>query len=999
MMNVFFEISKKVSVKFILLSLLFLLVSFLYIAPISANPINCVPEKDPKTNQLKEKCPPKSETRYDIKVQCIRDIADASCLDIMPVENLPNRISENLCYRDEGWTKAARDKSGNYIKDEEGNIKRAPNPRAHNGMDYGVSGPMKAAAAGVVEIVYSDNKKSAKGECKGNGRYVVISHTGPKSRDENGRIVESSSAGCFKSKYLHFSSIRVNEGDVVTKGEVLGEIGGSACSKGVFYDAYPVHAHFELSTCNNTVLDPMCPDIMKLCGDDNPIDTTKCRDCTVSYSRCPDSVKAGIAQAFTSGELDRPYQAPTTFVTDSNISRQVEPEVHGNTCNVQNYRNTFTTCIFCDIFKVIFNVSTEVAAKAFNTLTNPTIVIMMLGLAIWIALKLLTNLSSLQIQEPAQLLQELLNKIFLALVLLAFLYLGSRQIFNFLIAPIFNTGMKLALLTAEGGNICNHTVTTINDGGAIPEEIGINMLCVIQKIQDMLLDVMSVGSTFICLGLKDGLIKLIFVNLPFLITGIAFWIIALLILIIYPWLLVDTVLGMAVACALLPAAVGAYLFEPTRGYSKKVWSSFFNTMLNFLFLTLIIFIIINMLNNTIAGHLDEIKAIDENTGFFTGAVDKLLWWSTTFLKIAFVVLIGYSVLRDSSSLADEFEIVPGGGGGMGVKGIGSDVGTTFMSATKEITKSPRQLAWKGLGNLRREGWNRTKSAAHNLNMMRTANNIKNSNNTTVDADGNFIRTRKSWLKGKEITETLSTGSNGKPLLEKTVVGKKHTTKTSSDNIMQKTQKIDNKTGQVVYNATEIKAASAKRLLNKDGKINKVAMATMLQKSAFSEEDVYTAMAEKTLEQRHGDSASLLRNFDERKTTIVEEDGRKVIYIEQKTANGGTQKVRIGFGDERIKSSIETINSKGHSETLESDGILNRSVSRRYDENGNSIEKYEKEQFSVANKYVDDKVIGSIHGNTNSRLEKEMMHSRDELDRAEKQVKKFGKLQTDSRFKR
>lgn len=85
----------------------------------------------------------------------------------------------------------------------------------------------------------------------------------------------------------------------------------------------------------------------------------------------------------------------------------------------------------------------------------------------------------------------------------------------------------------------------------------------------------------------------LFPHLGYLIVGLVLWIAAILLLIIYPFLLIDSVLQLTVATALLPAAIGAYAFKSTQKYVGKVWDTFLNCMFNFIFLSLIIFILTN----------------------------------------------------------------------------------------------------------------------------------------------------------------------------------------------------------------------------------------------------------------------------------------------------------------------------------------------------------------------------------------------------------------------
>lgn len=76
------------------------------------------------------------------------------------------------------------------------------------------------------------------------------------------------------------------------------------------------------------------------------------------------------------------------------------------------------------------------------------------------------------------------------------------------------------------------------------------------------------GSAAICESWKEKVF--IIPHLGYLLTGIGLWVGAMILIIAVPFLMLDAVIELAVAAALLPAAIGAYAFKITRRYVKPV---------------------------------------------------------------------------------------------------------------------------------------------------------------------------------------------------------------------------------------------------------------------------------------------------------------------------------------------------------------------------------------------------------------------------------------------
>lgn len=200
-------------------------------------------------------------------------------------------------------------------------------------------------------------------------------------------------------------------------------------------------------------------------------------------------------------------------------------------CNVESYRSSFKTCIFCDIFGVLFNTASSVAKKSYNALADGVIMLVCVGFALWLGITVMQFISSMEQKNPSILVKTILNKAFLVLIVVTLLRLNSADFFRLAMEPIFNTGFKLAQIATEGANgeTCDGStfdILTEEKGAGLPASMGVSILCTIKTIQDKILDVMALGSTSICVALYveswHGLA--LFPHLGYLIVGLVLWI-------------------------------------------------------------------------------------------------------------------------------------------------------------------------------------------------------------------------------------------------------------------------------------------------------------------------------------------------------------------------------------------------------------------------------------------------------------------------------------------
>lgn len=620
-------------------------------------------------------------------------------------------------------------------------------------------------------------------------------------------------------------------------------------------------------------------------------------------------------------------------------------------CNVSSYRDSYVDCMFCDLFGILFETASGVAKKAYTALADAMAKIVLLGFAIWVSITILKFVSAMEQKEPRIMIKTLLNQAFVVIVVVIFLKSDATTFFGMAMEPIFNTGMKLAQSITDGGSCKNDF--GLNDNGGLPISMGVNILCTIKAVQDKLLDVMALGSTSLCVGffVESWRGWPIFPHMGYVIVGLVLWISALLFMVIYPFLLIDAVLQLSVATALLPMAVAAYAFPITRKkYVGKIWETFLNCMFSFVFLSIIVFILSEALTGRLAASFERTNTINAGTSSgYEVILSGLAWWGTTFLELVFIMLIGWAVLGEAKSLAENFA----GTIGVGKDDIGSNVGTLAMSGVKGVAKptvlGAGRLAGKGLSAV----GNTAKEKVNNARIGFQAWRMKNNSNATLDENGNIVVNSKSWFLRRNVTKVLSTDASGRQSISRTKTkGNGASTTTKTDTFFSVKEQRD-KNGNVTSRQTEMKAAGGKYMINKDGSVNQVALHSIRNGSTHDADTVNEALLNQMLAERMPgiEGATLNGSFSQRNVRSFKDDkGRDVFEVSQVNKDGTRSNFKMTLSGNRALTEYETITKKGEAVKYSSDGIVNKKSSYQYNKDGVNGEFGSVAQNTVKNKF-------------------------------------------------
>ena len=880
-------------------------------------------------------CP--SGTRYDISASCLKKLNDSyqNCINTMPVTGNVGRVPEDLCLRNR------------------------KNPR-HNGMDYAVTTGtnVTAAADGVVE--------RANPCSEGYGKKIVLRH---QRLDGNG--------SSYVTVYAHLSQILVSQGQIVKKGDVIGKSGGSSCSGGVYQpNHYKQHLHFEIrKTESGAVINPMCDEIQSLCGkcyaNFNP---NQCRveckqnpnapECQSSNDSEEDAddlafdstnywqeyAKKQEAQAQSwSGTMD--FASQNAVVSSSAYSPSIlsNDAEAAEKCNIEAYRNSYTDCIFCDLFRVLFDTASSMAKLSYTSLSEVMVTLVLVGMALWLAMTILKFISAFDVKEPRTLIKTIFNQAFVVICVVVILKSDIQEFIDLIVTPVFNTGMALAQLVTSGqtGQTCSG-FTPVAEGGGLPASIGNNILCTIQSIQGKILDVLTLGSTSLCIAIKVKSFEHIWLlpHLGYLIVGLVLWIAGILLMFIYPWLLIDSILQLSIASALIPVAIAAYAFPITRKkYVSKVWETFMMAMFTFLFLTIVIFIITTGIEQIMAEVMtDRLKGAGASSGYnlILDATEGLAWWTVRFLKLVFWMFLGWAVLDQAQAFAKSFSK-----GGFNIKPIGSPFGGMVNNVATKAALGVGGKTLKGTKWAGKQMGNGLTDIAHSAKVNYMAKKALNSSNAKNNGDGSVTATVRNWY-GRKVTRTVSQDADG----NYSVTNQKskikmlgifsHDNTTTTDRYITVKNKYG-EDGKLLKQSVKINSAACKTMTNKDGSLNMVAVNILRQNSTLAPELVNTAILRQVLKERmpNSDLADMDSVFASR-TAEINDDGSFV--IKQVNVDGSTTNFSMKIDGDRIMSSVEKIRNDGSAVKYSSDGIINRRSSYVYRDG-------EVDTSSIKNKYA------------------------------------------------
>ena len=626
-------------------------------------------------------------------------------------------------------------------------------------------------------------------------------------------------------------------------------------------------------------------------------------------------------------------------------------------CAPKCFYKELTTCSFCPLFEVVFNAASTIAKHAIDTFSGSIIRVVVIAFGIWIAFQILAFVSTPEVRDLKDLASSLITQSFIVMLVVIILESGAMNFFNYALTPVYTTGQNLAQtiikpdtvatsyegtanasdtqkqLDERANRPCDNKLSGIYDDakgeGALPKAMGDSIICTMTLIQNRVAQVKALGSASICKSWKEKFF--IIPHLNYLLIGVGLWVGAMIMLLAVPFMMIDAVFQLAVAAALLPFAIGSYAFKITRGYSKKVWETFLNSMFQFIFVSLVALMLVVAYQSIIAGSTGDLSYMfaGENDAALSDLLVKLPWFSTAFLKLCFVMILAWSVLSAAKNFAGSFA------GSISNTNIGSSIGTMAGSFTKSaatrILEPTAKATAEHLGRGIRAAAVAPIHLARRGAMNYRASRIKRKGTFNAET-GQYTLESKHWWGKKKLTlveNADGTKSINKDKERKTLGGGiivKSKIQTEHFNVRTIRHEKD---GQVWYeDKVRLNSSFASHLYRKDGTLNHNDYENLLAVQGTANADhINIALAKEAMAQRMPNAKRDFRNHDYVSQEALYEDGRFVGYVETHR-DGSKSVIRLdvsaedGKGRKRMMTTFTHIDAKGQGVTLKSDGIIN-----------------------------------------------------------------------------
>lgn len=628
-------------------------------------------------------------------------------------------------------------------------------------------------------------------------------------------------------------------------------------------------------------------------------------------------------------------------------------------------------CTFCPLFATFFRAASVMTRKAIDGYSGSVYKVVIIGFAVWIALQVLAFVSSPEVRDLKDFILALLTQSFFVLIAAVLLQSGAFSFLNDALGPIFNTGMRAAqaiLTPAQAGNNSNnvlqkakttdtsevkaevdeykcesmtkYNLPSTEKEGALPTEMGEGVLCTMGLIQNRAARVKALGNASICYSWQKR--AFIIPHLGYLLVGIGLWVGSMLILLAVPFMMIDSVLQLAVAGSLLPFAIGAYAFKVTRQYTGKVWETFINAMFAFVFVSLIALMITTALEQIITNATANTDTLFEE--YAKGVemellLNELSWFSSAFLEVCFVLILAWAVIGEATDFAKQFS------GSITSTKIGSSIGTMAGSFTKSAAT---KILDKPVSAAADKAWSLTKNAGSSVvggirqvRMNRQADRIRK-NGTYDAATGTYTMNTKSWLRRRSKTLSLTETPDGRKTVTESKIKKKRgggtetVTKVKNKNFNITTTTVRDEDGNITSYNDEIKANSPflNNIIEKNGAVNQENYQKALEaiKGQPNEEQLTIALQKQIMSKTMPNTKMNMKNHAYVSQKAIRDDQGNIIGFEEVHADGSKTFVKMHMQNGRMMTEMTQIDKKGRGTNLATDGVINRK--RTFQINGN-----------------------------------------------------------------
>lgn len=641
-----------------------------------------------------------------------------------------------------------------------------------------------------------------------------------------------------------------------------------------------------------------------------------------------------------------------------------------------------TSCLFCPMFKILYNAGNAVAAKAYRAFHSDLGKLVCLFLCVSLALIILKNIASMSTQDPGTLVNDILNKVFIGIAIFIIVTQDYHNILNLTLVPIFTSGMEFVSVGASGDlQNCgaaagiagfSGSIGSNSDAG-IPTSIGKTLICTADYIESKIDTLFEYGRWGFCRGMGPDRLYHVIPSPIHLIDALLLYLGGIFFTVAYPWVLGDAVLQLGISMALLPFAIAGYAFKGTKKYLSTVFGWILNTLFVFMFMVILITCILVYIQNII---LEAASASGDPKVLFTDPVRGIAFFGANMFMMLFVLIIGYTYMPQVDELAGQFSK---GSALSAAKAFGTFLTDQMDKQAAKVGDKAAAIAGDAAMTAGRVTTRRMRAGVRQGAMLMTNTFGKD------DGSGN----KRLTIPGVMSFTTMK-NADGSTYLKREFTnplnGRKHVM--VSDKYSTIRQEYD-RNGNLIKSDVSFKHSFAKNyLLNKDGTLNveayKVLLDSNLARDPEFKKAIMAHVATTVLKAKGKD----IGKYYESRNVIIDPNNPNRIVVEQidntgkKTSfsmdvNMATGQVAVGYTRSRGNNRFESSSKFEQLEVFFDNGAMTiNSTAARDPITGAILKETTKTTYSAAVQAGHDSIIGhdegaqvvDSNGNISSRLD-------------------------------
>ena len=326
----------------------------------------------------------------------------------------------------------------------------------------------------------------------------------------------------------------------------------------------------------------------------------------------------------------------------------------GDVKQLQEKFNSPEGCIPCQLFRVIYNASAAMSSAAYDTMCDIALSLLTIGLTAWLLWHVLKLIVSLREPDITSFWVELLQMLFkggaVAIVV------GSKKhlysLINSVLEPIALIFIDLSTTLLQSSWTSKATVmlySRFTEAPGFPSRIG-------QAVENLIYRVTVALNVGRVLGLRL-MFSCDFANFW---LGLFLSIIFFLMVLFFPFYLLDGFIKLTLVFALLPLFLVAWVFKKTASFLIKAWDIVFGSFVQIMIACIFISIFISVFEGFAAirgfGYLFA-PAVQDIDRLFQEDANQM---SFTFLTFMMIAQYMYSLSKKISEFAAQFADAPKG---------------------------------------------------------------------------------------------------------------------------------------------------------------------------------------------------------------------------------------------------------------------------------------------------------------------------------------------------